>query len=79
MNFEAPPADNLRAGGAFHLHALNSSIMDLGLENFWAKEVGLTVLAVPPKCAVSDGVELLEFAGDPVANVASKGRAKDAE
>ena len=40
---------------------------------------GLMVLAVPPKCAVSDGVELLEFAGDPVANVASKGRAKDAE
>jgi len=26
------------AGGASQLHALNSSIMDLGLENFWAKE-----------------------------------------
>ena len=38
------------------------------------------VLAVPPKCAVRDGVELLVLAaGDPVANVASKGRAKDAK
>jgi hypothetical protein len=27
---------NRRRGG-FQLHALNSSIMDLGLENFWAK------------------------------------------
>ena len=37
--------------------------------------------AVPPKCAVRDGVELLErlAADDPVANVASKGRAKDAK
>ena len=33
-----------------------------------------------PKCAVRDGVELLVLAaGDPVANVASKGRAKDAK
>ena len=39
-----------------------------------------TVLAVPPKCAVRDAVELLVLAaGDPVANVASKGRAKDAK
>ena len=37
MKFEAPPADNLGAGGASQLHALNSSIMNLGLENFWAK------------------------------------------
>ena len=36
--------------------------------------------AVSPKCAVRDGVELLVLAaGDPVANVASKGRAKDAK
>ena len=37
--------------------------------------------SVPPKCAVRDSVELLErlAAGDPVANVASKGRAKDAK
>ena len=28
---------NRRRGG-FQLHALNSSIMDLGLENFWSKE-----------------------------------------
>ena len=36
--------------------------------------------AVPPKCAVRDGVELLVLAaGDPVANVASKGHAKDAK
>jgi len=27
------------AGGASQLHALNSSIMDLGLENFWANEL----------------------------------------
>ena len=41
---------------------------------------GLAVLAMPPKCAVRDGVELLVLAaGDPVANVASKGRAKDAK
>ena len=38
------------------------------------------VLAVPHKCAVRDAVELLVLAaGDPVANVASKGRAKDAK
>ena len=56
------------------------------------------MLAVSPKCAVRDGVELLVLAvpedgwlkpvlilvwfaaaGDPVANVASKGRAKDAK
>ena len=38
------------------------------------------VLAVPHKCAVRDAVELLVLAaGDPIANVASKGRAKDAK
>jgi hypothetical protein len=38
------------------------------------------VLAVPPKCAVRDAVELLELAADDlVANVASKGHAKDAK
>jgi len=36
--------------------------------------------AVPPKCAVRDGVELLELATDDlVAKVTSKGRAKDAK
>jgi len=36
--------------------------------------------AVPPKCAVRDGVELLVLAaGDVVGSVASKGRAKDAK
>ena len=43
MNFEAPPADNLGAGGASQLHALNSSIMDLGLENL--ERVGLFLKA----------------------------------
>ena len=39
-----------------------------------------TVLAVPPKCAVRDAVKLLELAADdPVANVASKGRANAAK
>ena len=38
------------------------------------------VLALSSGCAVRDGVELLVLAaGDPVANVASKGRAKDAK
>jgi len=38
-----------------------------------------TVLAVPPKCAVRDAVELLVLVGnEPVANVASKSRSKDA-
>ena len=38
------------------------------------------VLAVPPKCAVMDAVELLILAaGDIVGSVASKGRAKDAK
>ncbi len=36
--FEVPPADNLRAEGASEPHELNSSIMDLVLKNFWAKE-----------------------------------------
>ena len=37
-------------------------------------------MAVPPKCAVRDAVELLILAaGDIVGSVASKGRAKDAK
>ena len=49
-----------------------------GLGEFWGKR-GLVVLAVPPKCAVRDAVELLVLVGnEPVANVASKSRSKDA-
>ena len=47
MNFEAPPADNLGAGGLSQLHALNSSIMDFGLENFGAKEGMVEALFLP--------------------------------
>jgi len=65
-------------GGGFPTPRAQFINNGFGLGEFLDKR-GLTVLAVPPKCAVSDGVELLEFAGDPVANVASKGRAKDAE
>ncbi len=32
------PKQMVPGGGASQLHTLNSSIMDLGLENFWAKE-----------------------------------------
>ena len=36
------PSAFRRRGGAFQFHALNSSIMGLGLENFWAKRAGST-------------------------------------
>ena len=63
---------------------LDGGILQLGISR--RKNVsrriasGSKLLAVPSKCAVRDGVELLVLAASsPVANVASKGPAKDAK
>jgi len=106
------PSDNANVAGSApsgrsrHLPQRSAGVEDehrnAGINSGRQVEAG-TVLAVPPKCAVRDGVELLVLAvpedgwlkpvlilvclilvwfaaaGDPVANVASKGRAKDAK
>ena len=76
-------AGSAPSGRSRHLPQRSAGVEDehrnAGINSGRQVEAG-TVLAVPPKCAVRDGVELLVLAaGDPVANVASKGRAKDAK